>query len=203
MGRRRGAVPSDVPAGARRARPGYALGSGVSRTRLIRPSFFADERMARLSDRVRMFYIGLWTQTDDAGYFDWSPSEIGAELYRYLSHGRRTKLTIECLAALVEVGRVVHLDCIEHGLVPTIPDHRIKGGDQSFTIRRRHETRCLRGADVALRSPTSDYVSVSVSDSSPAPVSIDAHARRKMDDAAQETGGWVASHAANRHGRPA
>lgn len=173
----------------------------MSRTRLIRPSFFADERMARLTDRVRMFYIGLWTQADDAGYFDWSPSEIGAELYRYMAHGRRTKIVAECLAVLVEAGRVVHLDCIEHGLVPTIPDHRIKGGEQLFTIRRRHETRCSRQSDVALRSPMSGYVSESVSESptDSVPVSLDAHARRKqLDDVAMEAGGFVGALAARR-----
>lgn len=168
----------------------------MSRVRLIRPSFFADERMAALTDRVRLFYIGLWTLTDDAGFFEWMPSEIGAELYRYLPNGRRTKLVTDALDVLKGNGRVVHLDCLEHGLVPTIPEHRIKGGEQSFTLRKRHELRCLRESDVVLRSPTSAYVSdsVSVSHSGSSPVSLDGHARpTKLDDAARKEGGFVAN----------
>lgn len=145
----------------------------MARTRLIRPAFFSDETIAPLPDSTKLFYIGLWTLADDAGYFELRPSEIGAELYRYRGPGTRRRLVEESLRRLVALDRIRLLECGEHAVIPTLPDHRAKGGEQLFTIRRRHETRCLGSGSVGLRSElrrqlrrdTESYVPDSVSDS--------------------------------------
>ena len=185
----------------------------MSRTRLIRPEFFADELMAQLSVSTRLLYIGLWTLCDDAGYFELEPRQIAAELLRYEGPAKRDRLIAQALDDLVAKKRVKLLECGEHGVVPTIPDHRIKGGEALYTVKKRHERRCIGRAtedSVGLHSPelrrtTSGYVpdSVSESDSGSVSVSRGAQARetRKLADAAAEAGGFVARLAAQRNGK--
>jgi hypothetical protein len=112
------------------------------RTRLVRPEFWADEKMAGLQPATRLFYIGLWALADDAGYFDWTVRGIAAELYRYEAPAQRERKVRGYLETLAKVGRIRLLPCNTHGLVPTLPDHRIKGGEQLFTIKRRHDAKC-------------------------------------------------------------
>jgi hypothetical protein len=131
------------------------------RTRLIRPAFWTDFRMADLSDSARLTFIGLWCLAVDAGYFEYEPREIAAELYRYRPTKQRERQVADHLQRLVDDGRVKHLDCGRHAVIPSLPDHRIKGGQQLFTIQKEHESRCPTSKPVALRSPTSDSVSVS------------------------------------------
>jgi hypothetical protein len=158
---------------------------------LIRPEFWSDERMAALPESTRLVYIGLWSLCDDAGYFDRNARQIAGELFRYETPKRRERRVAQALVALEEAGRIRYLDCGQHGIVPTIPDHRIKGGEALFTIQKRHERRC----SVALRRTTSDYLSDSVSDSdsvyeSGSPIS---ETRRSLRDVSKEAGGFVAS----------
>lgn len=40
------------------------------RARLVRPEFWADSKVARMSDSVRLFYVGLWCVADDCGYIN-------------------------------------------------------------------------------------------------------------------------------------
>lgn len=149
----------------------------MARTRLIRPEFFSDGLMARLSVATRLSYIGLWTLCDDAGYFERDVPQIAAELFRYDGPVRREKAIAKALEELVGVDRVRYLDCGEHGIVPTIPDHRIKGGEPLYTVRKRHERRC----SVGIRRTTDNSVSVSVSDSVSESVSNGAQARTKKE----------------------
>lgn len=143
------------------------------RTRLIRPAFFTDARMARLSFATRLVYIGTWTLADDAGYLDWDAVEIRVQLLPHEQPAKGQRVVDTALAELVERARIKVLECGRHAVIPTIPDHRIKGGESLFTIRKRHETRC----SVGLRSPTSGYVPDSVSDSDSVSVSTSALAR--------------------------
>lgn len=165
----------------------------MSRTRLIRPAFFSDERMAQLTIPSRLVYIGLWTMTDDAGFLDASVREIGAELFRFDTPTRRETRVRKALDELVAIDRIEFLDCGEHAVIRTITDHRTQGGEKVYTIRNRHTTRCLTPSDVARRSPTETSVSDSVSDSSSGSVSLDAQARpRSLHEAAARAGGAVA-----------
>lgn len=166
----------------------------MSRTRLIRPEFFSDERMASTSDSTRLFYIGLWTLCDDAGYFEVKPSQIAAELFRYQGRARRERVTARALADLVELGRIKYLECGEHAVVPTIPDHRIKGGEQLFTVKKRHERRCY----VGLRRTTDNSVSVSDSVSDSVSGRPGAMNGKGLRDVSSEVGGYVATLAGRR-----
>jgi hypothetical protein len=114
----------------------------MARTRLIRPEFFDDETLASVPIPTRFFYIGLWTLCDDAGYFDWKPNQIAANLFPYEPRRFREKLADEALTALVGVERIVQLDCGKHGIIPTLVKHGIRGGNRSDTQKRAHFTTC-------------------------------------------------------------
>lgn len=167
----------------------------MSRTRLIRPEFFADETLSAVSDTVRLFYVGLWTLCDDAGWFEARPRQIAAELYPYRRPLSREQTTVASLEKLVELGRVRLLDCGLHGIVPTLPRHGAKGGNKSETYFARHRGGCVRTGSEQVRTP-STYKSSSVlgSDSVDGSESEGAQARtttKRLRDIAEETGGFV------------
>jgi hypothetical protein len=45
----------------------------VARIRSIHPALFTDEAFAGLSMAARVLLLGLWTEADDQGVFDWKP----------------------------------------------------------------------------------------------------------------------------------
>ena len=51
--------------------------------RSIRPEFFTDHRMARLSPRARLLYIGLWCLADDEGRGRLLPKQIEGEVFPF------------------------------------------------------------------------------------------------------------------------
>ena len=155
----------------------------MSRTRLIRPEFYADEIMASAALATRYVYIGLWTLCDDAGYFDVKPHQIAASLFPYDSPARRQRLVDKALAELVALLRVRYLDCGVHGVVPTIPLHGAKGGNKAETYLARHRSVCMSGL---VRTRTDKSSSVSVSDK----VESGADALR---EAATRAGGFAAT----------
>jgi hypothetical protein len=167
----------------------------MSRTRLIRPEFFADELMATASIPTRLVYIGLWTLCDDAGYFERKPRQIAAALFPYDGQAHRQRITDKALAELEGMGRIKYLECGIHATVPTLPRHGVKGGNKAETIASRHRSTC---PSVLVRTSTSKSSSVSVSDSVAGSVSDPDSAGgkpRSLRDVSLEAGGWVAAHA--------
>lgn len=45
----------------------------MARIRSIHPGFFTDEAIVSASPLAQIFLIGLWTQCDDQGVFEWKP----------------------------------------------------------------------------------------------------------------------------------
>lgn len=52
----------------------------MSRIRSIHPGLFTDEAFVVLSPMARIFFMGLWTECDDAGSFEWSPLKLKMRL---------------------------------------------------------------------------------------------------------------------------
>lgn len=115
------------------------------RTRLIRPKFWADATVASLPVAARLTFAGLWGLADDDGYFEWEPSEIAAELYRYTAVKARERQVEAHLNALVEAGPVERLECGRHGRIDSMPNHRIQSGRHTFPTREQHLTTCVAG----------------------------------------------------------
>jgi hypothetical protein len=55
----------------------------MARGRFIKPEFWMDEDLARLSKEARLLFIGLWQLADRAGRFEDRPKRIKAEIFPY------------------------------------------------------------------------------------------------------------------------
>lgn len=107
------------------------------RIRQVRQDFWTDEKVARMTDAVRLFYIGLWCVADDMGWFRWDASRIGALLYPFKPAGRRERDIDSWAAILVESGRLILHDC-GCASIPTLPRHQVIGGTKSRGEYERH-----------------------------------------------------------------
>src|SRR5207237_2949036 len=52
----------------------------MARIRSVHPGLFTDEAFATLSDAAQIFAIGLWTECDDQGAFEWKPFNLRMRL---------------------------------------------------------------------------------------------------------------------------
>lgn len=74
----------------------------MARIRSIHPGLFTDEAFAMLGADAQMFLIGLWTEADDQGVFEWKPVTLRMRL-------RPTKDgSVDALLAEIEA-----VDCIK------------------------------------------------------------------------------------------
>ena len=84
------------------------------RVRMIRPAYWTDADLhTRLNADQREFNIGLWMLADDAGFANWNPVRIGADLYpdRASAGGRAD---FPEWVELLEVDHVQPLPCGRH-----------------------------------------------------------------------------------------
>jgi hypothetical protein len=107
------------------------------RIRQVRPEFFSDPTVARLTVATRLTYIGLWCVADDAGWLVWDVANIGALLSPYESVRVRETRIAKAGAELIESGRMVLHPC-SCALIPRLSDHQKIGGNKSFTVRDKH-----------------------------------------------------------------
>lgn len=77
----------------------------MPRIRSIHPGLFTDEAFVSVSDAAQIFYIGLLTEADDQGVFEWKPVTLKMRL-RPASLSPVDGL----LAELEEVQRIVHYE---------------------------------------------------------------------------------------------
>jgi len=52
----------------------------MARIRSVHPSLFTDEAWVSCSPLARILYIGLWTDADDQGLFEWKPLQLRMRL---------------------------------------------------------------------------------------------------------------------------
>lgn len=107
------------------------------RIRQIKPSFWSDATIARLTYPARLFYIGLWNLADDAGWLQWDPVEAAAVLFAYEHPAKRLRLVEGWAKELRDLGRLkVHAcGCAE---IPTMREHQHPGGQRTESALRRH-----------------------------------------------------------------
>ena len=116
------------------------------RIRQVKPAYWSDEPLSRLSDGARLFYVGLWMLADDAGWLDWNVPEIGGELYRYRGKAARERLVVKYateLTALNGSERVIFHPC-GHAYLPHLTEHQHLPGPagRAEGVAKRHATRC-------------------------------------------------------------
>lgn len=52
----------------------------MARIRSVHPGLFTDEAFVSLSEAAQIFLIGLWTEADDQGIFEWKPLTLRMRL---------------------------------------------------------------------------------------------------------------------------
>ena len=108
---------------------------------MIRPGYWTDADLhCRLNADVREFYIGLWMEADDAGYVDWDPVRLGADLYPFRGLAWRTRNIPRWVDSLGS--HVVVLDCGRHLVIPNLTKHQ-SVPRPSYPNKRDHEARCI------------------------------------------------------------
>lgn len=55
----------------------------MARIRTIKPSFWEDEKIAKLPRACRLFYIGMWNQADDMGVIRGNPALLKSAIFPY------------------------------------------------------------------------------------------------------------------------
>ncbi len=55
----------------------------MARSRIIKPEFWSDEKLAKLSLQARLLYIGLWNTSDDAGTTQGHPLWLKSQIFPY------------------------------------------------------------------------------------------------------------------------
>ena len=55
----------------------------MARSRVIKPEFWTDEKLARLSRDSRLLFVGLWSVSDDYGVAKGHPAFIKSQLFPY------------------------------------------------------------------------------------------------------------------------
>ena len=116
------------------------------RIRQIKPEFWRDEPLSRLSDGARLFYIGLWQLADDGGWLEWNVPEVGAELYRFRSRRTREAMVERYAAELSQLngaGRLLREPC-GHAFLPHLVEHQRFGGRLSIAVATAHSRDCAR-----------------------------------------------------------
>lgn len=53
----------------------------MARIRSVHPSLFTDEAWVSCTPMARLLYIGLWTDADDQGLFEWRPIQLKMRLF--------------------------------------------------------------------------------------------------------------------------
>lgn len=53
------------------------------RSRVIKPEFWSDEKLANISRELRLFFVGLWCVADDQGVTHASPALLRSQLFPY------------------------------------------------------------------------------------------------------------------------
>lgn len=86
----------------------------MARTRSIKPSFFTNEELSRLSPLARLLFIGLWTQADREGRLEDRPRRLKAMVLPYDRCSIEAQLSALCAGGFIvrystEIGRIIQI----------------------------------------------------------------------------------------------
>jgi len=114
----------------------------MPRIRSVHPGLFTDEAFVTLSMSARVFLIGVWTEADDHGVFEWKPISLKMRLF--------AADNIDAVAVLEELVTADQVRKVEHegkpyGIVrnfckwqrPKNPAYKQMRGSHGKTLRRR------------------------------------------------------------------
>lgn len=108
----------------------------MARIRTIKPEFFEDEVLSRLSAHDRLMFIGTWMLADKNGVLEYRPDWIKAKVFPY-EHGEATDAS-QVLPRLVLGGFLVHYEVEGRGYlqVRNFSRHQRINGKEAQTETR-------------------------------------------------------------------
>lgn len=86
----------------------------MARIRSVHPGLFTDEAFVTLSDAAQIFLIGLWTEADDKGIFEWKLSTLRMRL-RPTKNGDVGRLLAELSA--INIVKQYEIDGHKYGAI--------------------------------------------------------------------------------------
>jgi hypothetical protein len=98
----------------------------MARIRTIKPSFWDDEKIGKLSPIARLLYIGTWTLADDEGILQWTPKYIKGHLFLYDDKItiRQVKLWMEEITYLKFIKVYTDVDGNLYGFIKHMHNHQ-------------------------------------------------------------------------------
>ena len=75
----------------------------MARSRVVKPEFFDDEKLARISRDARLFFIGTWKCSDDYGVVKGNPGWLKGNIFPYDDDVQKKQVE-KWLSELVEIG---------------------------------------------------------------------------------------------------
>lgn len=110
------------------------------RIRQVKPAFWSDVKISRLSAEVKLIYIGLWMEADDSGWLRWDVEQIAADLFPQMEPEEAERIITEAGLILSSRGRLRILKC-GHAQVPNLGRHQHLAGAtrQVHTFAAEHQ----------------------------------------------------------------
>jgi hypothetical protein len=98
------------------------------RARNIKPGFFIDSKIGKLSGNEKILYIGLWCIADKEGFFKNEPEEIKVQIFPY-----ETKIDIKkMLSNLIQLNLIKsNADIKEYCYIPNFIKHQRPHPDEA------------------------------------------------------------------------
>lgn len=111
----------------------------------MKPTYYLDKVLwTQIRAETREFYVALWGIADDAGWFEWDVTSIGAVVYTFVPVARREREIMKhaaLLASLEPSAPHLVIHACGHAQVPKMPQHqRLSGPTKRVTTDAdRHE----------------------------------------------------------------
>ena len=78
----------------------------MARSRVVKPEFWNDEKLAKLSRDSRLTFIGIWTCSDDYGVTKGNHAWLKAQIFPYEDYLKLSEFS-KWLAELENIGRII------------------------------------------------------------------------------------------------
>lgn len=97
----------------------------MPRSRLIRPEFWSDEKLARVSRGSRLTFVGLWVTSDDYGVTKGNAAWLKSQIFPYDDDLKISKFK-DWLSELEKLGRILpfSVEGEKYYFIPKFTDHQ-------------------------------------------------------------------------------
>jgi hypothetical protein len=103
----------------------------MARIRTVKPEFWTDEKMAKLSRDARLVYIGIWNHSDDKGVCRGNPTLLRSQIFPftespYFDHDMTLEKFTGLLKELEQMRRIYKfsVDGEDFYMVKNFPRHQ-------------------------------------------------------------------------------